>query len=210
MSTLLLGDTAPDFHSETQDGPFHFYEWLDGGWAVLFSHPKDFTPVCSTEVAEVARLGDEFARRNVRVATLSAGTADSHREWATELSEAFNVPIQFPLIVDDENLTIARLYGMVHPKASDITTVRSVFIIDPDKKVRLTLNYPHTTGRNFAEILRAVDSLQIADGHQVVTPVNWTPGGDVLVPYEVTDDEAAERFGEVTSILPYIRTVTPR
>ncbi|MGJ6123863.1 redoxin domain-containing protein [Mycolicibacterium sp. Y3] len=209
MSTLLLGDTAPDFDSVTQDGPFNFYDWLDGGWAILFSHPKDFTPVCSTEIAEVARLTDEFARRNVKVATLSAGTADSHRVWAAELSEAFGVPIRFPLIVDDEALTIAHRYGMVHPKQSDITTIRSVFVVDTDRRVRLTLSYPHTTGRNFREILRAIDSLQLADRQHIVTPVNWSPHEDVLVPLETTDDEAERRFGAVTRILPYVRTVRP-
>ncbi|MFT3900957.1 MAG: redoxin domain-containing protein [Gordonia sp. (in: high G+C Gram-positive bacteria)] len=208
MSILLIGDGAPDFVSETQDGPFRFHDWLDGSWAVLFSHPKDFTPVCSTEVTEVARLRDEFAARGVKVATLSTGTAASHREWAAELTATFDVPVDFPLIVDDEKLTIARRFGMVHPKASDLTTIRSVFVIDPDRIVRATFSYPHTTGRNFPEILRVIDSLQLADRAGIVTPVNWRPGDDVLVPVDIETDEARRRFGSVTEHLPYLRTAT--
>lgn len=166
---FLLGDTAPDFRSNTQNGPFAFHDWLDGSWAVLFSHPKDFTPVCSTEIARAARLAGEFRKRRTKIATLSAGTAESHRQWAAELSDAFGVAIDFPLIVDDDRLTIARQYGMVHPKLSDITTIRSVFVIDPNKTIRLILTYPHTTGRNFDEILRVLDSLQTADRHSIVT-----------------------------------------
>lgn len=207
MSSLLLGDTAPDFRSNTQNGPFAFHDWLDGSWAVLFSHPKDFTPVCSTEIARAARLAGEFRKRRTKIATLSAGTAESHRQWAAELSDAFGVAIDFPLIVDDDRLTIARQYGMVHPKLSDITTVRSVFVIDPNKTIRLILTYPHTTGRNFDEILRVLDSLQTADRHSIVTPANWSPGERVLVPFELSDDDAAQKFGSVEKVLPYLRTV---
>ncbi|MDQ1128359.1 redoxin domain-containing protein [Microbacterium sp. SORGH_AS_0888] len=207
MTTLLLGDRAPDFRAESQDGPLHLYGWQGGSWVVLFSHPRDFTPVCSTEVAEIARLSPEFTRRDVKVATLSTGTPAGHAVWAEQLTEAFGTPVRFPLI-SDPSLTVARLYGMLHPSSSDVTTIRSVFVIDPQHRVRLTLSYPPTTGRNFAEILRVVDSLQIADRQNVVTPANWMPGSPVLVPHDIGDDEAEQRWGEVDRTLPYVRKVS--
>ena len=207
--SLLLGDIAPDFDSHTQSGTFNFYEWLDNSWAILFSHPKDFTPVCSTEIAEVAQLLPDFTRRNVKVATLSAGSPESHRDWAKELSVAFDIQVEFPLIADGEELAVARLYGMVHPNTSDVTTIRSVFVIDPNKRVRLTLSYPHTTGRNFHELLRTIDSLQLADRSNIVTPAEWEPGDRVLVPHDVSDEKAGEQFDDIDRPLPYVRRVTP-
>ncbi len=205
---LLLGDTAPDFEAETQLGPLSFHRWLGDRWGILFSHPRDFTPVCSTELVEIARLRQEFADRGVKVAALSVGSARQHGEWAQELGRTFDVSVDLPLI-GDEDLAVARKYGMVHPGSSDDMTVRSVFVIDPQKRVRLTLSYPFTTGRNFAEILRAVDSLQLADRARIVTPANWQPGDRALVPHDVTDAEADERFDDVDRVLPYVRRVDP-
>lgn len=205
---LLLGDEAPNFTAHTPAGDLDFHRYLGDSWGILFSHPRDFTPVCSTELVAIARLRDAFARRGTKVAVLAIGSAQQHGEWAEELSATFDVGVDFPLIGDD-GMVVARLYGMVHPNASEDTTVRSVHVIDPAKRVRLVISYPHTTGRNFDEILRVLDSLQLADRAQVVTPADWQPGERALVPHDVPDADADARFGDVERVLPYIRRVDP-
>jgi alkyl hydroperoxide reductase subunit AhpC len=190
---IQIGDTAPDFTAETTEGTISFHEWLGDGWAVLFSHPKDFTPVCTTELGEVARLKPEFDKRNTRVIGLSVDPLDSHEKWSADIAETQGHAPNFPMIADPE-AKVASLYGMIHPNASDTTTVRSVFIIGPDRKVKLTITYPASTGRNFNEILRVIDSLQLTAEHKVATPVNWQDGDDVIIINAVSDDEAKQRF----------------
>ena len=185
--TLQLGDTAPDFEAETTEGPIHFHEWLDGSWAVLFSHPKDFTPVCTTELGAVAKLKPEFDRRGTKVIGLSVDPVSEHKEWARDIEETQGAALNFPLIADPDR-KIASLYGMIHPNASDTLTVRSVYVIGPDKKLKLTLTYPASTGRNFKEILRVIDSLQLTAGHSVVTPADWNCCEDVIIVPSVSDD----------------------
>ncbi len=205
--TLRLGDTAPDFKAETTDGPISFHDWIGNGWAVLFSHPKDFTPVCTTELGEVARLKPEFAKRNVKVIGLSVDPADSHKAWAEDIRETQGHALNFPLIADADR-KVSDLYGMIHPNANDTLTVRSVFVIDPNKKVRLILTYPASTGRNFAEILRTIDSLQLTDTHKVATPVNWQQGDDVIIVPALSDEDAKKRFPDGWRTLkPYLRVV---
>jgi len=207
--TLQLGDTAPDFTAETTEGELCFHEWLGNHWGVLFSHPKDFTPVCTTELGETARLKDEFARRNAKIIGLSVDPVDSHRRWEADIEETQGQRVNFPIIADPEH-AVADLYGMIHPHASDTTTVRSVYVIDPNKKVRLTITYPASTGRNFNEILRVLDSLQLTDNYSVSTPVNWADGNDVIISPALSDDEARERFPKgFTTLKPYLR-VTPQ
>jgi alkyl hydroperoxide reductase subunit AhpC len=206
-NALQLGDDAPDFTAETTEGTFRFYDWLGTSWGVLFSHPKDFTPVCTTELGEVARIKPEFDRRNVKVIGLSVDSVDAHRRWSADIAETQGQAPNFPMIADPDRV-VSDLYGMVHPNASDTTTVRSVFIIGPDKKVKLTITYPQSTGRNFHEILRVIDSLQLTAAHKVSTPVNWNQGDDVIIIPAVTDDEARERFPEGwTALKPYLRIV---
>ena len=209
--TLQLGDTAPDFTAETTDGPISFHEWMGDGWAVLFSHPKDFTPVCTTELGEVARLKPEFESRGVKVAGLSVDPLDDHHAWAGDIAETQGHALNFPLIADPDR-SIATLYGMIHPNADDTFTVRSVFIIGPDKKVKLSLTYPASTGRNFQEILRTIDSLQLTAKHSVATPVNWRQGEDVIIVPSLSDEQAREKFpGGWTALKPYLRvTKQPR
>ena len=189
--TLQLGDTAPDFEADTTEGPISFHEWMGDGWAVLFSHPKDFTPVCTTELGEVARLKPEFDKRGAKVIGLSVDPLDDHHAWAGDIAETQGHALNFPLIADS-NRQIADLYGMVHPKANDTLTVRSVFIVGPDKKLKLSITYPASTGRNFEEILRVIDSLQLTAKHSVATPANWRQCEDVIIVPSLSDDEARE------------------
>ncbi len=197
--TLRLGDTAPDFQAETTAGPISFHEWVGEGWAVLFSHPRDFTPVCTTELGYVARLKPEFEQRGVKAIGLSIDPIASHQGYA----------VNFPIIADPDR-KVANLYGMIHPAHDEVYTVRTVFVIDPKKKIRLFITYPQTTGRNFDEILRVIDSLQLTDGYRVATPVNWKPGEDVIIVPAVSDDEAKGKFPlGWRALKPYLR-LTPQ
>ncbi len=206
---LQLGDTAPDFTAESTEGTLRFHEWLGDSWGVLFSHPKDFTPVCTTELGEVARLKAEFGRRNVKVIGLSVDPLADHQAWAGDIAETQGQALNFPLLADPDR-TVSNLYGMIHPNANDTLTVRSVFVIDPNKKVRLTITYPASTGRNFAELLRVIDSLQLTDGYKVATPVNWQDGDDVIVVPALSDEDARPLFPKGWKTLkPYLR-VTPQ
>jgi alkyl hydroperoxide reductase subunit AhpC len=202
---LQLGDTAPDFTAETTEGTINLYEYLGDGWGILFSHPADFTPVCTTELGAVARLRDEFARRNTKVIAVSVDPLESHQRWAGDIEEVTGARLNFPLIADPE-LTVSNLYGMIHPNASTTMTVRSVFIIGPDKKIKLTLTYPAATGRDFGEIVRVLQSLQLTARHQVATPADWRVGDDVIITTAVSNEEAARRFPGHTTIKPYLRT----
>ena len=205
--TLQLGDIVPDFEAQTTDGTLRFHDWLGEAWGVLFSHPKDFTPVCTTELGEVARLKPEFDRRDVKVIGLSVDPLADHRAWAGDIAETQGHALNFPLIADDGR-RIAGLYGMIHPNANDTLTVRSVFVIGPDKKLKLTITYPASTGRNFAEILRAIDSLQLTAKHSVATPANWQSGEDVIIAPSISDADAAKRFPAGWKTLkPYLRVV---
>jgi thioredoxin-dependent peroxiredoxin len=207
---LRLGDTAPDFTQDSTDGPIHFHQWIGDKWAVLFSHPKDFTPVCTTELGEVARLKPEFDRRGVKAIGLSVDPLGSHRDWSRDIAETQGQAPNFPLIADADR-KVSDLYDMIHPNANDTLTVRSVFVIDPGKKIRLILTYPASTGRNFAEILRSIDSLQLTDDYKVATPVNWRHGDDVIIVPSITDPaELEKRFPRgFTALKPYLR-VTPQ
>ena len=204
--TLRLGDTAPDFTAQTTRGEISFHGWLGDGWGVLFSHPADFTPVCTTELGAVARLKPEFDRRNVKVIGLSADSVESHERWESDIGDVTGTPMNFPMIADMDH-NVSRLYDMIHPEVSETTTVRSVFVIGPDKKIKLILIYPMSTGRNFAEILRAIDSLQLTAVQPVATPADWEPGNDVIVGLAVDDDAAKERFGELRIVKPYLRYI---
>ena len=207
--TLQLGATAPDFEADTTDGTLKFHEWMGDDWAVLFSHPADFTPVCTTELGEVARLKPEFDKRGVKVIGLSVDPLEDHRVWAGDIAETQGHALNFPLIADPDR-EIADLYGMIHPQADDTLTVRSVFVIGSDKKVKLTLTYPASTGRNFEEILRVIDSLQLTADHSVATPVNWQHGEDVIIVPSLSDEEAREKFPKGwETVKPYLR-VTPQ
>jgi alkyl hydroperoxide reductase subunit AhpC len=202
---LQLGDIAPDFTQESTAGPIHFHDWAGNSWVILFSHPADFTPVCTTELGETARLKPEFDKRNVKAIGLSVDPLQKHTDWAGDIAETQGTALNFPLIADADR-KVANLYGLIHPNADTTATVRSVFIIDPAKKIRLTLTYPASTGRNFAEILRTIDSLQLTDAHKVATPVNWKQGDDVIITTAVTDDEARQRFpGGWKTLKPYLR-----
>ena len=203
---VRLGDDAPDFTAQTTEGEVNFYDWKGDSWAVLFSHPKDFTPVCTTELGTVAKLKPEFDKRNVKVIGLSVDPLDSHAEWSKDIEETQGAAPNFPIIADADR-KVADLYDMIQPNASDTMTVRSVFIVGPDNKVKLTLTYPASTGRNFDELLRVIDSLQLTANHKVATPADWRAGEDVIIVPAVSDDEAKERFGEFTTIKPYLRTV---
>ena len=207
--TLQLGDTAPDFEADTTDGTLKFHEWMGDDWAVLFSPPADFPPVCTTELGEVARLKPEFDKRGVKVIGLSVDPLEDHRVWAGDIAETQGHALNFPLIADPDR-EIADLYGMIHPQADDTLTVRSVFVIGSDKKVKLTLTYPASTGRNFEEILRVIDSLQLTADHSVATPVNWQHGEDVIIVPSLSDEEAREKFPKGwETVKPYLR-VTPQ
>ncbi len=204
---LQLGDEAPDFTAQTTQGEIHFHDWLGGSWAVLFSHPKDFTPVCTTELGYTAKLKDKFADRGVKVIGLSVDAVGDHEKWSDDIEATQGTRPDFPVIADD-NRKVADLYGMIHPNASDTLTVRSVFIIDPAKKIRTTITYPASTGRNFDEILRVIDSLQLTDKHKVATPVNWQQGDDVIIVPALSNEEAAKLFPDGwDEQRPYLRVV---
>jgi thioredoxin-dependent peroxiredoxin len=204
---IQLGQIAPDFSQASSAGEIHFHQWLGSSWGVLFSHPKDYTPVCTTELAEAARLKPEFEKRNVKIIGLSVDPPDSHAGWAADIEETQGQKLNFPLIADADR-SVSTLYGMVHPDSDPALTVRAVYVIDPNKKVRLTLTYPPSTGRNFAEILRVIDSLQLTDAHKVATPVNWRPGDDVIIVPSLSNEEAQKRFPDGWKTLkPYLRVV---
>ena len=204
---IRLGDTAPDFTAQTTEGAINFHEWLGDSWGVLFSHPKDFTPVCTTELGLVAKLKPEFDKRNVKVIGLSVDSIDNHGKWAEDIKETQGAELNFP-VIGDEDKKVSDLYDMIHPNANDTLTVRSVFIIGPDKKVKLNITYPASTGRNFDEILRVIDSLQLTAKHKVATPGNWKDGDDVIIGSAVTDEEAKGLFpGGWTTVKPYLRTL---
>jgi alkyl hydroperoxide reductase subunit AhpC len=203
--SIRLGDIAPDFIAATTEGPLSFHDWKGSSWVVLFSHPKDFTPVCTTELGAVAALKPEFDRRDTKVIGLSVDTLVSHLKWEGDVADVTGHAVNFPMIADPER-RVADLYGMIHPNASDTATVRSVFVIGPDHRVKLTLTYPASTGRNFEELLRVIDSLQLTARHAVATPANWWQGDDVIITAAVSDEEAATRFpAGFRTVKPYLR-----
>ena len=205
--TLRLGDTAPDFEAETTEGKIKFHDWKDGSWAVLFSHPADFTPVCTTELGRVAALKDQFAQRNTKVIGLSVDSIEHHNSWKGDIADVTGHALNFPLIADPDR-TVSNLYDMIHPNASATATVRSVFIIDPANKVRLTLTYPASTGRNFDELLRVLDSLQLTDKYKVATPVDWEHGDEVIIVPALSDEDAHKLFPDgFEAKKPYLRLV---
>ena len=214
--SLHIGDEVPDFTAETTEGTISFHEWIGDGWAVLFSHPKDFTPVCTTELGYMAGLNEEFAKRNCKVIGLSVDSVGDHSEWSKDIEETQGHAVTYPMI-GDTNLEVAKLFDMLHPnaggtadgrKAADNATVRSVFVVGPDKKIKLMLTYPMTTGRNFDEVLRVLDSMQLTAKHKVATPVNWKQGEDVIIVPAVSNDEAKEKYPDGwKSLKPYIRIV---
>ena len=213
MATLRLGDTAPDFTQDSTAGKISFHEWAGDSWVVLFSHPADFTPVCTTELGKTAALSTEFAKRNVKPIAVSVDPLDSHSKWVNDINETQNTTVNFPILADADR-KVADLYDMIHPNAKSTgptATVRSVFIIDPKKAIRATLTYPASTGRNFDEILRVIDSLQLTDGYKVATPVNWKDGDDVIIVPSLQDPaELAERFPKgFKAVRPYLR-ITPQ
>src|SRR5690606_1344639 len=204
---VRLGDTAPDFTAETTEGTIRFHEWIGDNWCILFSHPKDFTPVCTTELGYMARIKPEFEKRGVKIIGLSVDPVDDHSRWAKDIEETQGYAPNYPLIADPDR-KIANLYDMIHPNALDTLTVRAVFVIGPDKKVKMTLTYPASTGRNFDELLRVVDSLQLTSKHQVATPADWKQGEDVIIVPAVSDEEAKEKFPEGWDAKkPYLRLV---
>ena len=204
---IRLGDIAPDFTAETTEGTIRFHEFIGDGWVVLFSHPKDFTPVCTTELGYMARIKPEFDKRGVKIIGLSVDPLGSHREWSNDIKETQGTAPNYPLIADPDR-KVADLYDMIHPNALETLTVRSVFVIGPDKKVKLTLTYPASTGRNFDEILRAIDSLQLTSKHSVATPVNWKQGDDCIIVPALSDEDAKKKFpGGWKALKPYLRLV---
>jgi alkyl hydroperoxide reductase subunit AhpC len=203
--TIRLGDEAPDFQAETTEGPISFHEWLGNSWGVLFSHPKDYTPVCTTELGMAARMKPDFDKRNVKVIGLSVDPLDSHGGWAKDIEETQGTALNFPLIADPDR-KVANLYDMIHPNASETVTVRSVYVIGPDKKVKLMITYPASTGRNFDELLRVIDSLQLTSEYSVATPVNWKDGDDCIIVPSITDEQAKEKFpAGWNAVKPYLR-----
>ena len=210
MATLRLGDIAPDFTQDSSAGPIRFHEWAGDHWVVLFSHPADFTPVCTTELGKTAALGAEFAKRNVKPIAVSVDPLDKHQDWIKDINDTQNTTVNFPILADADR-KVADLYDLIHPNASTTATVRSVFVIDPKKVIRTTITYPASTGRNFDEILRVIDSLQLTDSHKVATPANWKDGDDVVIVPSLQDPaEIAERFPKgFKAVRPYLR-VTPQ
>ncbi|MGL6159340.1 peroxiredoxin [Microbulbifer sp.] len=207
QTTLRLGDTAPDFTQESTEGSINFHQWIGDNWCVLFSHPKDFTPVCTTELGEVARLKPEFEKRHCKVIGLSVDPLEDHLSWLGDIEATQGQRLNFPLLADRDR-KVSDLYGMIHPNASDTLTVRTVFVIDPDKKIRLMITYPASTGRNFEEILRAIDSLQLTDKHKVATPVNWKAGDKCIIVPSLSNEEAAKLFPDGwDEQRPYLRVV---
>jgi thioredoxin-dependent peroxiredoxin len=204
---LQLGDTAPDFTAETTEGTIRFHEWLGDGWGVFFSHPADFTPVCTTELGAASKLRGEFAKRHCKMIAISVDPLDSHQRWTHDINETQGCTLNFPIVADPDR-HVATLYGMIHPNASETFTVRSVFIVGPDKKIKLTLTYPASTGRNFAEILRVIDSLQLTAKHKLATPADWQPGNDCIIVPAVKNEEAKQLFpGGFKEVKPYLRYV---
>ncbi len=204
---IQLGQIAPDFEQDSTEGKINFHQWLGNSWGVLFSHPKDYTPVCTTELAEVARLKPEWEKRHVKPIGLSVNSGTNHSGWAKDIEETQGQALNFPVIADTDR-TVSDLYGMVHPDADPSITVRTVFIVDPNKKVRLMLTYPPSTGRNFDEVLRVIDSLQLTDAHKVATPVNWTDGTPVIIVPSLSNEDARQRFpGGWKELKPYLRVV---
>jgi alkyl hydroperoxide reductase subunit AhpC len=208
--TIRLGDIAPDFQQESSQGSISFHQWLGDKWGVLFSHPADFTPVCTTELGFTAKLADEFAKRNVKAIALSVDPVESHHRWIGDIDETQGTTVNFPILADADR-RVSELYDLIHPNANDTLTVRSLFVIDPNKKVRLTITYPASTGRNFHEILRVIDSLQLTDNHKVATPANWQDGDDVvIVPSLKDEEEIKQRFPKgYKAVKPYLR-LTPQ
>ncbi len=206
---IRLGDIAPDFTAQTSQGEINFHQWLGDGWGLLFSHPADFTPVCTTELGRTAALKGEFQKRGVKPIAVSVDPLGSHNDWIKDINETQNVEVNFPLVADPDR-TVAELYDMIHPNATEKVTVRTVFVIDPNKKVRLTLTYPPATGRNFMEILRVIDSLQLTDNHSVATPADWKQGEDVIVSPKIATEDIPARFPKGHEVIkPYLRT-TPQ
>lgn len=206
--TLRLGDTAPDFEAETSAGPIKFHEWVGDSWCILFSHPKDFTPVCTTELGYMARIKPEFDKRNVKILGVSVDSPESHKGWVKDIEETQSTKVGYPIVADSQR-KVANLYGMMHPAHDELYTVRTVFVIDPKKKIRLMITYPQTCGRNFDEILRVVDSLQLTDKFSVATPVNWKKGEDVIIVPSLSDEDAKKKFPKGWKALkPYLR-ITP-
>ena len=206
---LRLGDEAPNFQAETTEGDIDFHDWIGDGWAILFSHPADYTPVCTTELGYTAKLKPEFEKRGVKIIAISVDSLEDHRGWISDINETQNTTVNFPIIADPDR-AVAIAYDMIHPNAAENFTVRSVFVIDPNKKIRLTITYPPATGRNFDEILRVVDALQLTDNHAVATPVNWKDGDDCIVVPTLSDEDAEAKFPKgFTKIKPYLRT-TPQ
>lgn len=209
MATLRLGDTVPDFTQDSNIGEISFYEWAGDSWVVLFSHPADYTPVCTTELGEVSKLRSEFEKRNVKTIALSVDGVESHKGWIGDINETQNTTVDYPILADEDK-KVSDLYDMIHPNANAKLTVRTVFVIDPDKKLRLSITYPPSTGRNFKEILRVIDSLQLTDKYSVATPVNWAEGDDVVVAPSIPTEEAKQKFPKgVKEIKPYLR-MTPQ
>lgn len=207
--SLRLGETAPNFKAQTTEGDIDFHEWLGDSWGVLYSHPADFTPVCTTELGRTAALKEEFAKRNAKVIALSVDPLDDHMKWLSDIEETQNVKMNFPIIADHDR-KVAEAYDMIHPEADDKFTVRSVFVIDPNKKIRLTLTYPPSTGRNFHEILRVIDSLQLTDGYSVATPVDWEDGEEVVISPAISSEDAKDKFPKgFREEKPYLR-LTPQ
>ncbi len=207
--SLKLGQAAPDFTQESTDGTINFYEWAGDSWVVLFSHPADYTPVCTTELGRVAQLQGEFQKRNVKTIALSVDNVDDHKGWSKDIEETQSTKMNYPILADVDG-KVAELYGMIHPEANAKVTVRSVFVIDPAKKVRLTLTYPPATGRNFDEILRVIDGLQLTDNHSVATPADWKDGDDCVVVPSISTEDAKKKFPKgVTEVKPYLR-MTPQ
>ena len=202
--SIRLGDEAPNFTAETTEGTIDFHQWKDGAWAVLFSHPADFTPVCTTELGRTATLKSEFDKRNVKAIAVSVDPVESHNGWAPDIAEVGGTDLNFPIIADSDR-KVSQLYDMIHPGEGDTSTVRSVFIIDPKNKVRLTLTYPKSVGRNFAEILRVIDALQLTDRAPVSTPVDWVPGERIIVSPAMATDDARQKFEDVEEVKPYLR-----
>ena len=203
---LRLMDEAPDFTAASTEGTIHFHEWLGESWGILFSHPADYTPVCTTELGYMASISSEFAKRNVKILAVSVDPLDSHQGWISDINETQNTTVNYPLIADPDQ-TVAQLYDMIHPNANDKMTVRSVFVIGPDKKIKLILTYPASTGRNFDELLRVIDSLQLTANHKLATPANWTDGEDCIIIPAVTDEEANEKYSDIRRVKPYLRYV---
>jgi alkyl hydroperoxide reductase subunit AhpC len=205
--SIQLGQIAPDFEQDSTQGPIHFHDWLGSSWGVLFSHPKDFTPVCTTELGEVARLRPEWDKRNIKPIGLSVDPTDAHHKWGDDIKETQGYALDFPMIADAD-AKVATLYDMIHPESDPTVTVRAVYVIDPSRKVRLILTYPPSTGRNFAEILRAIDSIQLTDARSIATPVNWEPGQPVVISPKLSDEEATRQFPQgYKTLKPYLRLV---